>query len=803
MDNIPEGLKNAIRSKRLIPFVGSGVSMNVRKNGSGVPAFPSWKTLLERAAEKLRSEGQRDAAEDILSLVHLNTRPRLVDAAELARDRLRGNLWTTFLKDQLGFDHREIDDATLEVPRLLWKLNNQLIITTNHDRVLEWAKPDGVEIDVWNIQHVAELMQWQSQQSIPRHTLWHLHGCIDKVEDLILTPNGYTQLYNSKSDSVPNAETKRYEAALDALQHTIKTHTVLFVGFGFSGEERLHEQFKWLDNTYAGFGGPHYALLPANEAQQIRDLLADSNILVIGFDEYGASFRDTLAELASIAEGSTGTFSAHSSARQKQSEPRDEVERKDRVVAVVSGCGWWARNRTVLPYLLDNSHKLEMFAITNLVGDRRSRDSYFDANVPGGQEEFDDILDELNELNYRRSLPNSLPKSILTGLDPRFAAALRSCYEERDNNLMRRLTNYRRLRNAALDALYGLKDAYVPPKIRNPSYIPELADVPSESVKACIINTPNDQHVDLGELAIHKRLHVYAERPINPWQASLGDLVKAANSKGVLLYNGVQRRLEDTFRYIFQVVWNRIQFERLREIKIVLESGRRLSGWRVNGHQAGGGIVMDEGYHLLDAAAWVAFAADRTLELEHLAIEGSVNFDFDKSCALQPIIGAVETSAKGVVTLPNDVRISFDLSYHAPEHSVFELFQVRDFSGNVVKLIRDQPKRSSEPARIIHQSASGRTVTVDIAKELEIPVDNQRFQIPLCGISFAGGANNTGPLAQFIDNILDSRLVKKRFGTGNTFTGDDVTGIECDARLSVNTDTLVKAIYRLANKHRK
>ena len=52
----PQELKQGLRDHKVIPFIGAGVSMAVRRRGSLEPLFPSWKQLLLSAADRLEKE---------------------------------------------------------------------------------------------------------------------------------------------------------------------------------------------------------------------------------------------------------------------------------------------------------------------------------------------------------------------------------------------------------------------------------------------------------------------------------------------------------------------------------------------------------------------------------------------------------------------------------------------------------------------------------------------------------------------------------------------------------------------------
>ncbi|HVG61542.1 MAG TPA: hypothetical protein VNA24_23475, partial [Hyalangium sp.] len=55
--NFPKELVEAVREYRVVPFVGAGISMGVKRG-----MFPSWIQLLEQLAERMGQEGIPDSA---------------------------------------------------------------------------------------------------------------------------------------------------------------------------------------------------------------------------------------------------------------------------------------------------------------------------------------------------------------------------------------------------------------------------------------------------------------------------------------------------------------------------------------------------------------------------------------------------------------------------------------------------------------------------------------------------------------------------------------------------------------------
>ncbi len=223
MANLPGQLKEQLKSHNVIPFVGAGVSMSVKDKQTGGVLFPIWKGLLENAVERLREEDRLPYAEAVSGLIGIGP-DEYLEAAKRARQGMTGGNWFRFLKEQLDVPFENVDSASLDLARAIWNLGSSLIVTTNYDRVLHWARPEDVDLRTWDIESPAE--QAGALRADPqRPTVWHLHGTIDNAASMILTPDGYGRLYPDAGDG----ETK-YKAALLTLRQLMMSHTFLFIG---------------------------------------------------------------------------------------------------------------------------------------------------------------------------------------------------------------------------------------------------------------------------------------------------------------------------------------------------------------------------------------------------------------------------------------------------------------------------------------------------------------------------------------------------------------------------------------------
>ena len=291
--DIPQTLKENLAARRVIPFVGAGVSMAVRRKGTEERLFSSWTELLNHTADRLGHESKQSDSEFIRAGLK-RSKPDNLYLAKCAKDALGGAIWTSFLKEEFNHGRDSILDESLALPQLIWQLGSRLIITTNYDKVLRWASPIESDCEIWNIEHKAELAQFLGRQESEKPTIWHLHGSIEDASRIILTQDGYNLLYSDDSTK------PLYEAALHSLRSVLSSHTVLFIGCSFN-DDHLGLQLQGIGRIFDGCTGPHYALVREDDKARLIDLKVPVEPLT--FSEYGQPLLDRLEELTRKVSG--------------------------------------------------------------------------------------------------------------------------------------------------------------------------------------------------------------------------------------------------------------------------------------------------------------------------------------------------------------------------------------------------------------------------------------------------------------------------------------------------------------------
>lgn len=291
---VPDSLQKKLKEKKVIPFVGAGVSMSVLDNEPGKRLFPSWKELLNKAADKLEKDKPAYAGA-IRSVLELD-KPDYHYAAQKAHEGFKAD-WFDFLRDELDLPYSRVKEESLALAKLVWGLGSNFIITTNYDRVLKWGCPNQNDFAAWNIQAPAEQAALLKNTLPNRPTVWHLHGNLDDTANLILTPDGYEKLYFENDSSK-----EKYEAALTTLRSLLASHTFLFIGFSMD-DEHFGGQMRGVKDIFKGATGRHYVLARKAEKQHISDLNPDLEILT--YEEHGEPLLELLQKISEAAKSDT------------------------------------------------------------------------------------------------------------------------------------------------------------------------------------------------------------------------------------------------------------------------------------------------------------------------------------------------------------------------------------------------------------------------------------------------------------------------------------------------------------------
>lgn len=289
---IPEPLIKALIDKTVVPFIGAGVSRAVEKKEKDLtkdfnPLFPNWKEFLDYSVEKLKSKKEFDEAEDIEKILSLK-QPMYLEVARRASKTLGETLWHQMLKAKLDRKKSDANEDSLKLPKLVWELGSNLLITTNVDRVLQWTCPNSAEFRPLDLENY-ELGKLQKEKEVEYPTVLYLHGRIHSLKNVVFTPEQYKGFYEDGNN----------QAKLQTLVNTLTKFTTLFIGFSLDDEYFLRQLNK-IDDIYDGGADSFYFLLPEGEENNPN---IPEYVEKITYAHHGKPLLDLIERMKRIANG--------------------------------------------------------------------------------------------------------------------------------------------------------------------------------------------------------------------------------------------------------------------------------------------------------------------------------------------------------------------------------------------------------------------------------------------------------------------------------------------------------------------
>ena len=375
-----EELKRLISENKVIPFVGAGVSKEI-KYKTGENAFVNWKELLIKLNEKVSNQNKKNGISSFLKDDNID----YLDIADMIEKELTPNEFNKKLKEIFDIDFDEINTSTLELAKTIWELNCKLIITTNYDKVLYHACEDTNK-KFWDIEAIHE-QATSLRDAITKSTIWHLHGHIDNVDNTILTSQKYNELYTKDSTN------SRYKSALETLRTTINTKSLLFIGFSLDDEFVVNQLNRTID-IFGGNSHEHYVICK----QGSNPNTLNKNIKVIEYENHGQDLIDKIKSLAQNSTNNENKIEEKIPTQTKQefkqlttlpSINKDFIGRKDELeeiekrlaqnslICIVNGIGGVGKSELSYKYLHENKHKYKNIAFVEFTKDDSSLEEIF------------------------------------------------------------------------------------------------------------------------------------------------------------------------------------------------------------------------------------------------------------------------------------------------------------------------------------------------------------------------------------------------------------------------------------------
>lgn len=130
----------------------------------------------------------------------------------------------------------------------------------------------------------------------------------------------------------------------------------------------------------------------------------------------------------------------------------------------------------------------------------------------------------------------------------------------------------------------------------------------ASGLDAVIVASPSGLHAEHAQGALERGLHVLVEKPVAIRSADADALVALATSRDLRLGVVLQRRADPLFRHLARVIGDGA-LGRVVGVQLTLPYQRddayyASAAWRGSWALDGGGVLMNQGIHLLDVLVW-------------------------------------------------------------------------------------------------------------------------------------------------------------------------------------------------------
>ena len=184
-----------------------------------------------------------------------------------------------------------------------------------------------------------------------------------------------------------------------------------------------------------------------------------------------------------------------------------------------------------------------------------------------------------------------------------------------------------------------------------------LSDFLDAGLDAVIVATPSGQHFEQAKAALGAGLHVLIEKPICLEVAEAQELVSLAAEKNLRLGVTFQRRADPLFIAVKEAVASGA-LGKPTLLTITMPYYRTAeyyasAAWRGTFSEDGGGVLMNQGIHLVDLAVWLFGAVRRvsafaTTRLHDVEVEDTLSATLEFSSGALGTVAGTTASPPGV-----------------------------------------------------------------------------------------------------------------------------------------------------------
>ena len=170
--------------------------------------------------------------------------------------------------------------------------------------------------------------------------------------------------------------------------------------------------------------------------------------------------------------------------------------------------------------------------------------------------------------------------------------------------------------------------------------------IASGAIDALLIATPHYQHTSLGVAALEAGLHIMVEKPISAHKADAARLIAAAAARPDQVFGAMfQLRVEPRYQKIRELVQGGELGDLVRVLWIMTDWFRseayfQSGGWRATWKGEGGGVLLNQCLHQLDAMQWITGMPSKVRSHVGIGRWHDIEVEDDVTCYMEFANGA-------------------------------------------------------------------------------------------------------------------------------------------------------------------
>ena len=154
-----------------------------------------------------------------------------------------------------------------------------------------------------------------------------------------------------------------------------------------------------------------------------------------------------------------------------------------------------------------------------------------------------------------------------------------------------------------------------------------------ERLDFVVIAVPHFAYQPIIESAIRHKINIIKEKPLAIDLASAQKMVELANQNNLHILTTVQRRFNPIFITFLQLI-NKIGRISFFEGRYTFSASDPSAGWRGKKELAGGGCLIDMGYHIVDLIVWYFGVPDKVFAETSATAREDCDYDAEDTALL-------------------------------------------------------------------------------------------------------------------------------------------------------------------------